>query len=517
MRKTLKKFIALAAALLLLLAILPLSALASDAEAEAAANELYALGLFEGVAEDAQGAPVFRLERAPTRGEAVTMLVRLLGRESEALSLPYDAPFADVADWAKPYVNYAWRQGLTDGVSETRFGTDSPAGAAHYLTFLLRALGYEDGADFVWSRAWELSDSLGVSAGQYAEESAFTRGDVAILSRNALYIRLKGSELRLIDVLPIGSGFEIHFVDVGEADAALVLCDGHAMLIDGGNADDSSLLYTYLKDKGVERLDYVVCTHPHEDHVGGLSGALNYARADAALCPVTAYDSRAFSNFVRQLERQGVSITVPAPGDSFPLGSARFQILGPIDPDKTGNNASIVLRIEYGETSFLMTGDAEREEELDLLASGYALKSTLLKVGHHGSADASSYPFLYAVEARYAVISVGEGNPYGHPSEATLSRLRDADAQIYRTDLNGTVVCASDGKTLSFTTEREGGPTPGNTQPESAYVLNVRSLVFHRPDCESVRKMSDGNKLPFDGTRDEAVALGYRPCGVCKP
>ncbi len=253
------------------------------------------------------------------------------------------------------------------------------------------------------------------------------------------------------------SGFEVHFIDVGQADAALVLCDGKAMLIDGGNAADSSLLYTYLKKHGIDHLAYIVCTHAHEDHVGGLSGALNYAKADRAFCPVTSYDSRAFTSFVSYLKKQNVSIEVPKAGDRFSLGSASVQVLGPVTAGaEDPNNTSIVLRVVYGKTSFLFTGDAEREEEQEILESGCPLESTVLKVGHHGSGSSTTYPFLREIMPEYAVISVGADNTYGHPDTDTLSRLRDAGVKVFRTDMQGDIVCVSDGKNVTFSTERGG-------------------------------------------------------------
>lgn len=255
--------------------------------------------------------------------------------------------------------------------------------------------------------------------------------------------------------IPDDSVFAVHFIDVGQADAALVLCDDQAMLIDGGNREDSDLIYTYLKNNGIEYLDYVVCTHGHEDHVGGIAGGLEYADVGTAFCSVTSYDSKAFENFVNALEKQSTSITVPSAGDTFALGSAEVTIIGPVKPDEEEpNNMSIVLRIVYGDTSFLFTGDAEREEEQDILAAGYDLESTVLKVGHHGSDTSTSYPFLYAIDPEYGVISVGEGNSYGHPTDDTLSRLRDSDVKVFRTDMQGTIICTSNGKELSFTTER---------------------------------------------------------------
>jgi len=345
------------------------------------------------------------------------------------------------------------------------------------------------------------------------------------------------------EVLPEDSTFEVHFIDVGQADAALVLCDSKAMLIDGGNVADSSLIYSYLSQRNISHLDYIVATHGHEDHVGGLAGALNYATVDTAYCSVTSYDSEAFSSFVKYLANQGKSITIPSAGDTFKLGSADVQIIGPIYGSTEPNNMSIVLRITYGTTSFLFTGDAEREEEQSILDAGYILSSTVLKVGHHGSENSTTYPFLREIMPQYAVISVGDGNSYGHPTDAALSRLRDADVQVYRTDLQGTIVCTSDGNSVSFSVQRNADadtlappapavltPAPETTVPEEStpaveetapvgmdYVINTNTGKFHYPGCSSVKQMKESNKSFYTGSRDDLVSQGYSPCGNCHP
>ncbi|MDR0951921.1 MAG: glycoside hydrolase family 5 protein [Oscillospiraceae bacterium] len=179
----------------------PLTASAADAADIAAADKLYTLGLFQGTGIKADGTVEYSLDRSPTRAEAITMLVRLLGKENVAQTGSWTTPFTDVPDWAKPYVGYAYNNGLTQGVSATNFGSASNSSATQYLTFVLRALGYKDGTDFQWDSAWTLTDSLGITSGQYKAGSAFDRGDVASVSFSALTRTLAGSTTTLIDTL----------------------------------------------------------------------------------------------------------------------------------------------------------------------------------------------------------------------------------------------------------------------------------------------------------------------------
>lgn len=335
------------------------------------------------------------------------------------------------------------------------------------------------------------------------------------------------------------SSFEVHYIDVGQADASLVMCDGKYMLIDGGNAEDSSLIYAYLKEHGIRELDYIICTHAHEDHVGGLAGALNYAQANNILCPTKEYDTRAFESFKKYVYQQNKEIIIPTPGMEFSIGSADCIILAVNTVESDPNNSSIVMKISYGNTSFLFSGDAEQEVERVIIEAGYDVNCTVMKVPHHGSDTSLSYRWLNEAMPKYGVISVGKDNQYGHPTENTLSKLRDADVIVYRTDMQGHIVCISDGNDVEFFVQRNQdantlantGPGSKNeivvehedeskteTQGESVkYILNTNTKKIHYPSCSSVDQMKENNKQATDLSKEELISQGYSPCGRCKP
>ena len=313
--------------------------------------------------------------------------------------------------------------------------------------------------------------------------------------------------------------FQMHFLDVGQALSVLVECDGQYMLYDGGNVDDGSYVVSYLQGQGIEELQDVFCSHAHEDHVGGLAAVLSYFPANHVYSPVTEASTKCFRDFVKYTQQQGLSVEVPAVGTVWQLGSATVTMLGPVAQYSETNDTSIVLRVDYGSTSFLLTGDMEADAERDLVNSGANLKADVLQVGHHGSSTSTSYVFLNAVLPEMGVISCGVNNKYGHPHEETLSILRDAGVDVYRTDLQGAIVIGSDGQNYTVRTEKQASDAQLNpTDPaasgtaQQTYIGNVNSKKFHLPTCPNLP--AEKNQILFS-SYDEAAAAGYTPCSTC--
>ena len=312
-----------------------------------------------------------------------------------------------------------------------------------------------------------------------------------------------------------GKGLTVQFIDVGQADCALLSCDGEYLLIDGGNRDDSQLVVSFLEQQGVQELAAVVCTHAHEDHVGGLPAVLAVYPTKAVYAPTKTYSSNIFDKFVYYTDQQGLEITIPAPGDQFSLGQATVTVLGPVKSYAETNNTSIVLMVTYGETAFLFTGDMETDAENDMLdcwEGRVDWQADVLKVGHHGSNTSTGYRFLNAVNPKYGVISVGKGNDYGHPHKEPLSRLRQAGVTILRTDELGAIQAVSDGKEVTFTWANQSAAPENAEAAEQVFIGNKNSKKFHAPDCKNLP--AEKNSVEFSSYQ-QAIDAGYTPCGSC--
>ena len=240
-------------------------------------------------------------------------------------------------------------------------------------------------------------------------------------------------------------GLYVHYIDVGQGDSELVCCNGEYMLIDAGEPDASDAVLEYLDALGIDKLDYLVCTHGHSDHCGGLDAVVESLEVETVFTSPYAGDSPSYEIFTDAVYDAGLELTVPVLGESYRLGEASFSFIGPLEDYDNLNDDSLVMRLEYGDTSFLFTGDMTSKAEKDLINDGADLRCDVLKVGHHGSSGSSCYQFLYEAQPGIGVISCEKGNSYGHPHEETLSRLNDADVTVYRTDLEGSIVIFSDG------------------------------------------------------------------------
>lgn len=245
---------------------------------------------------------------------------------------------------------------------------------------------------------------------------------------------------------------EVHFLDVGQGDATLIRQGEHAMLIDGGDNSEGTAVQAYLQSQGVEHLDYVVGTHPDADHVGGLDVVLYKFSWDWVILPDAEKDTRTYQDVLKVIKDKNQPITRPVVGDTYDLGMAEFTVIAPVEEDygDSWNDYSVGIRLDFGENSFVFTGDAEEEAEEDMLQSGMELSADVLKIAHHGSDTANTPEFLEEVRPEFAVISCGEGNRYGHPRAEVLNNLRSMGIKVFRTDEQGTIVAVSDGSTITW-------------------------------------------------------------------
>ncbi len=267
------------------------------------------------------------------------------------------------------------------------------------------------------------------------------------------------------DVFWEGSGLEIHYMDVGQGDATLILCDGHAMLIDAGNNDKGTQVQRYLENQGVKELDYVIGTHPDADHIGGLDVVLYKFDCDTVMMPDCERDTRTYDDVIQTMKQKGYKNTFPEVGDSYVLGGASFTVVAPNDSyGSSTNDDSVGILLEHGENRFLFTGDAEEASEQDMLSNGPDLCADVFKAAHHGSRTANTEEFLREVSPAYAVISCGEDNSYGHPHAEVLNRFREMGIKVFRTDMQGTIVAYSDGEQITFNVPPEESWQAGEPQ-----------------------------------------------------
>ncbi|MDV2886071.1 ComEC/Rec2 family competence protein [Alkalihalophilus pseudofirmus] len=248
------------------------------------------------------------------------------------------------------------------------------------------------------------------------------------------------------------SNLQVHFIDVGQGDAILVkLPNGEHMLVDAGDNHYGATVVNYIQNQNIASLDYVVGTHPHADHIGGLDDVINRFLIGEVYMPNATATTQTYYDVLTAIDQKGLSITRARAGLTLlntTVDGKNFSIsmIAPIrDSYSNMNDYSAVIRIVYGSTSFLLTGDAEHLSENDMLSSNAPLASTILKIGHHGSSTSTTESFLDRVNPSAAILSVGANNRYGHPNQSTIDRLQARGISIYRTDLNGSIVFTTSG------------------------------------------------------------------------
>lgn len=280
------------------------------------------------------------------------------------------------------------------------------------------------------------------------------------------------------------SFLKVHFIDVGQGDATLIQQinqdNTYNMLIDAGNNGDGEYLVEYLKDQGVKTLDYIIGTHPHSDHIGGLDDVIKGFQVGAIIMPKVMANTRTFEEVMEAVSDKGLSITSPVPGTSYPLGEAEFTILAPNSDDYASlNDYSIANRIVFGSNSFIFTGDAEALSEEEILNNFNKrdLASDVFKLAHHGSSTSNTEDFLEAINPSYGIISCGQDNSYGHPHREIMAQLKARNILVFRTDLHGTIVINSDGKDISIETELDTGVNLGSQEVVISGLDKIAEMV----------------------------------------
>lgn len=317
------------------------------------------------------------------------------------------------------------------------------------------------------------------------------------------------------DDMPTSEGaLEIHYLDVGQADATLLMSGGEAVMIDAGNRDDDSFIVNYINGMGIEQLKYMVFTHPHEDHIGSGEAIINNFGVDK-IYMLDEYDEGVEGYLKRNIESKGIQIERPVPGSMTVFGECEIEFLGPYSDYDNANDDSICLRVIHGNNSIMFTGDAGNRSEREVIENSGDIRADILQAGHHGSSRSNSYYFLREVNPKYVVISCGVDNIYGHPHDEALSRFNDLGAEVFRTDEQGTVIAVSDGDNITFNCEGKKSDRQYNEDYEEAeYIGNINSKKYHLPECGGLPK--ENNRVYFM-SREQAEKLGYEPCGNCIP
>lgn len=247
--------------------------------------------------------------------------------------------------------------------------------------------------------------------------------------------------------------FSVHFIDVGQGECILIKSKNANLLVDAGERGNSETVIRYLRNNNISKLDYVIVTHPDLDHIGSMPDVIENIAVSNIIMPRIDEDyypkNETFEMLLEEIRESSIKVYAANSGDDYLIGDVKMTVLGPVTQRYDSNDMSVVIRIVYGKTSFILTGDAEYEEENEIINSGETLEADVLKAGHHGSKNSSNAEFLKKVAPGIVIISCGEDNSYGHPNPETLDRFKTIHAKVYRTDKLGTIVVGSDGEVIT--------------------------------------------------------------------
>jgi len=368
------------------------------------------------------------------------------------------------------------------------------------------------------------TDTVGNSSSKEAVDSTINS---SINESNELVANTSEKELQS-EPISVTGNLKVHFLDVGQGDSIFIeLPNKQAMLIDAGNLENGSQIVKYIKDAGYTTLDYVVATHPHSDHIGGMATVINDLNINKFYMIKKEHTTEIFEDMLIAIQNKGLGINTAKAGvNILNESNLKIDILAPVGSSYEDlNDYSAIINLTYGNKSFLFIGDAESVSEGQITAK---IKADVLKVGHHGSDSSTSSSFLSTVSPKYAVISVGTENSYGHPTYETLTELNDADIEIFRTDESGTITFTTDGSNISV--DKEASSIKEQAQPlveanstqtydstpvtSDGYIGNINTKKFHRTTCSSLPATKNQVIL---NSREKAIAQGYVGCKRCNP
>lgn len=451
------------------------------------------------------------------RGDAALMLARAKGLESTSNAA---SPFSDVQDKEKYYYDAilaAAEAGYINGYPDETFRPEATLTRAEMAKVVSEAFGYESNGGNYFNDVTEtwMKDSVealvvngiseGYGDGTFKPNKNISRAEFSVMMARALD-----------DGFKLKPEMEVHFIDVGQGDSILIQTpDGANILIDAGIQSAGEKVVSFLKSKDVGKLDLVVATHPHADHIGGLIPVLNAFKVDKFVDSGNAHTTQTYIDLLTIIDKKDIPFEIPSIGQVYHFDNDFKMTVLHVDSNAIDlNDASMVIKADYHHVSFMLTGDAEQDIENSLTASSFDLKSTILKAGHHGSHTSSTQAFLNVVKPDATILSYGKGNSYGHPHIDAVNRLRQVGSDIYSTAASGDITVKTNGQSYSITAEPWSPPAPKpepNPEPKPTPKPQPKPEPKPTPDLSTGTYVIPGAPTSFKNCTELRT---YYPYGV---